>query len=283
MPPEQPHTPTTNPMPPTNPVPQPPAAVPTTFSALPPTPPPTASAPTPIGPGQQPAHHDRLPGAFSLFSPSWEAFRLNFGAFFLGAIFPFILLILPLVLLTAQQGIRQRTNTLYLNNSQSVAAFNVGVIIVGIIAIILLAVIFVPYMYLLKLQSAKGVKVKFWDNFKHSFHYLGRVFALSFLRSVFILAGFILLIVPGLFMWRRYMLAPYYLIDQDTGINDALKKSAADSKPFSYALWGMIGVYILMSLLGIIPLIGALASAVLSVIYCCAQAVRYTQIKDAKS
>jgi uncharacterized membrane protein len=96
--------------------------------------------------------------------------------------------------------------------------------------------------------------------------------------SLIIGVGFLLLIVPGLFLLRRYILAPYFLVDKELSINEALNQSAAFSKKYSGAVWGLIGVTILISLLGIIPVLGGIASAILGIAYYCAPALRYKEV-----
>jgi len=80
-------------------------------------------------------------------------------------------------------------------------------------------------------------------------------------------------------MIRRYYLAPYAMIDRNCGIKEAMERSAAMSKPYSGSIWGIIGVMILISLVGIVPLIGWLASLILGMLYVVAPALRYQQLK----
>jgi hypothetical protein len=80
-------------------------------------------------------------------------------------------------------------------------------------------------------------------------------------------------------MWRRYALAPYYLIDQNLSIGEAMKKCADQSKKFSKGIWGLIGVQILLAIVSVIPLIGWLVGAVLQLAYFCAPAKRYDEIQ----
>jgi hypothetical protein len=223
----------------------------------------------------------RLPGAFELFGPSWKAFKLNAGTFVLGVLIPILLFLIPIAI--ALIGIYASSPTDSYGNNSSHTAYNVIVLIFGILGVVALAVFFLPFIYMLKLQSAMGNKITFKATLKHSRRFVWRMLGLYILRSLAISFGFLLLIVPGFYMWRRYMLAPFYLIDEDSKVLDAMKKSAEDSKPFSYALWGMIGVYVLIQLIGIVPLVGWLISGIMGIVYCCAQAIRYLQIKRAKS
>jgi uncharacterized membrane protein len=234
-----------------------------------------------------PQTQQTLPSAFSLFRPSWNAFKINAWIFVLGVVVPLLLALLPVILFIGVIGLHSGSNNtpdLYANtNTSSVTLANIVSVIFGILALIAIAIFFFPFMYVLKLQSAKGVKMTFGSTLKQSRRFIGKMLGLYVVRSILIIVGFILLIVPGFFMWRRYMLAPYYLIDENLKIGEALKKSAQDSKPFSYAIWGIIGVYVLMWAIGVIPIIGGLVSGVMGIVYCCAQATRYLQIKKMKS
>jgi uncharacterized membrane protein len=93
------------------------------------------------------------------------------------------------------------------------------------------------------------------------------------------LVGFVLLIVPGLIMIRRYYLAPYVMLDKNCGIREAMDRSAAISKPYSGYVWGIIGVAILIGLIGIIPLVGSLIAFVMGMFYSVAPALRYQELK----
>ena len=106
-----------------------------------------------------------------------------------------------------------------------------------------------------------------------------RLIGLDVLVALYIIAGLILLIIPGLIMIRRYFLAPYVMIDKNCGIKEAMEHSAAISKPYSGSIWGIIGVMILIGLVGVVPLIGWLASLLLGMFYIVAPALRYQQLK----
>jgi hypothetical protein len=106
-----------------------------------------------------------------------------------------------------------------------------------------------------------------------------RLVGLYLLVALYVVIGLILLIIPGLIMIRRYYLAPYAMIDRNCGIKEAMERSAAMSKPYSGSIWGIIGVMILISLVGIVPLIGWLASLILGMLYVVAPALRYQQLK----
>ncbi|MBX4199801.1 hypothetical protein KW789_02825 [Candidatus Saccharibacteria bacterium] len=151
----------------------------------------------------------------------------------------------------------------------------------GIMAIIwiVLSVIIQIMTMDAQLRAAQGKRLDFtllWDTVKE----LGwRMVGLYLLVGLYIVVGLILLIVPGLIMIRRYMLAPYVMLDQKTGIREAMEKSAAMSKPYSGYVWGVLGVMFLIALLNIIPLIGGLLAFVGGILYSVAPAIRYQELK----
>ena len=235
-----------------------------------------------VASGQTPSE---MPGAFQLFGPSWQALKLNFWTFIQGVIIPCLVFVVPLAAAALSYFIlSSRTDS---NTAPNVSPIiNVVLLVVGFVGVIgmIATIIFLlPFMYTLKLLSAKGVKIGFRATLKNARPYIWRILGLYIIRGLIILAGFILFIVPGLFMWRRYMLAPFYLLDKNTKIMEAMKMSAADSKPFSGAIWGMIGVYVIIGLAGIIPLAGYILGPVMGIAYCCAQATRYLQVQKAKA
>jgi uncharacterized membrane protein len=131
-----------------------------------------------------------------------------------------------------------------------------------------------------QLRASEGKTVSFgqvWDEGKN---YILRILGLSIVTGILILLGFICLIVPGVIALRRYFLAPYLLVDKNLGIGEAMKQSAAISKPFSGSIYGVIGVTILLSLTGIIPVVGSIIGALAGVVYSVAPALRYQELKN---
>jgi len=224
---------------------------------------------------QQPVEqsNQQLPGAFSLFKPSMAAVKLNLGSFILIFILPAALGFLSLGFMSPGK---------VTDNVVASATLTTTAILL-ILSSIVLSLLLYPALTYLQLESAKGNKVGAIDTVKNSYKYFWRLLGLAVLTVLVIILGFLLLIVPGFFMIRRYLLAPYYLVDGDLGVIEAMKRSANDSKEFSYAIWGIIGVMILIEVLGIIPILGAIAGAILQILYYCAPAIRYFQIKQVAS
>jgi hypothetical protein len=93
-----------------------------------------------------------------------------------------------------------------------------------------------------------------------------------------------LAIVFTLFIFtRRYFLAPYVMLDKKLTVMDSLRESSRLSGKNPGSVWGVIGVVVLISLVGILPIIGGLASFALGALYSVAPALRYQQLKKISS
>jgi uncharacterized membrane protein len=204
-----------------------------------------------------------LPGAFSLFRPSYEAVLTNAWTF-LG------LLLIPLAtFMVAGVGGGTRDNiTLE------------GTTALLVLAGFVIALIVSPALPYVQLQSVQGKEVSIGEALREGMKRFWRFYGLSILVGLIVIGGFLLLIVPGFFMLRRYLLAQFYLYDRNVGITEAMRLSAADSKTFSKAIWGVIGMLFLIGLIGAYRPLG-IVTAILQVLYYCAPAVRYFQIKTA--
>lgn len=106
-----------------------------------------------------------------------------------------------------------------------------------------------------------------------------RLVGLYIVVSLVVFVGLLLLIIPGLIMIRRYFLAPYVMLDKDTGIRESMDQSAALSKINTGSIWGIIGVMFLIGMINLIPIIGGLVSFALGSLYSVAPALRYQQLK----
>ncbi len=132
-----------------------------------------------------------------------------------------------------------------------------------------------------QLNAAQGKSLDFahlWRVVKESGW---RMFGLYLLVGLYITVGLIFFIIPGLIMLRRYFLAPYVMLDKKVGIKEAMDQSAAMTKPFSGAIWGVFGVMILIGLTNVIPFIGWMIAFVLGMLYSVAPALRYEELKGA--
>lgn len=158
----------------------------------------------------------------------------------------------------------------------------VAIFILGFIATVLLVfllIIIQAMLLILELEAAQDKTPGLGHLWELGNKYLLRLFGLAIVTSIYVIGGLILFIIPGLIMIRRYFLAPYLLIDKDLPIGEAMRRSAALTKPHPGAVWGVIGVMLLLSLPGFVPFIGPIVAFVLGALYSVAPAIRYKELK----
>ena len=211
---------------------------------------------------------------FALFKPSIKAMWLNLGTIFLVALSAIASVLIPAMLIGAAVGVRNRVGET--SDSPFLIALAVVIGLVALIAAIVLFSAFVP----VGLKSVRGKKVGYNEAVNLGKRYAWRLFLLGLASGAIILIGFILLIVPGLFMLRRYYLAPYFLVDRDLGVFEAMRQSAEASIKFSGPVWGLIGVEILLGILSIIPAVGVILG-IPQLLYSFAPAKRYDELQKA--
>ncbi len=115
---------------------------------------------------------------------------------------------------------------------------------------------------------------------KFTLKYLG----LSILSGLVIVLGFVLLIVPGFIAITRLFLASYVMVSENLGVVESMKRSSELSKGNAGAIWGVIGVTILLGIIGqilgfISPVVGAVVASLLGIGYSVAPAIRYLELK----
>lgn len=202
----------------------------------------------------------QLKDAFSLFGPSIEALRQNIWIYVL-------LVVVPPLLITT--GSPSEVETLDSYPFFLASGF-------------LLTIVLFPAVVYTYLHAAKGETVRLEDAFsKETYSKFWRLLGLVIVVGLVIFLGILAFIVPGIIFIRRYLLSPYYLMDRNMSIGEAMKASASESKQFSMAVYGVLGVSLLIGLISVFGLPGLILSAILSVLYTTAPAIRYLEIKKA--
>ncbi len=227
-----------------------------------------------------------LEGAFDLFSKSKEIIFSNFQVFGLLYIIPLIFIAHTWIWAPTPGHHKSWWN--YQNFSYSFSSnpeptflsySTIGVSLLWFLVVLIGGTIFQIMSQKAQLNGAKGSSIKLdrlWATVKE----LGwRMVGLYFLITLYVVVGFILLIIPGFIMIRRYYLAPYVMLDKKTGIKESMDISAAMTKPHSGSIWRIIGVQFLFGLTNIIPFIGGLIAFVLGALYSVAPALRYEELK----
>lgn len=138
----------------------------------------------------------------------------------------------------------------------------------------------------LEVKSTAGKKPTLGELFNDGKKYFFRFIGLCILLGIIIVFGLLLLIVPGIFALGRLAMAPYHMIDKDLGIIEAIKASNEQAKGRMTKVYAAIGVTILIGLgasmvEGLLPVIGPLLAAVISIGFSLVLALRYQQLKHA--
>lgn len=210
-----------------------------------------------------------VPSAFSLFKPSWEGIKLN-----LTELIMFFLV--PMAALTVYFVITAAAGTA---NNNGLSALGVIMLAIGVLAAIVYGVLLGPALVHIQLKSARMERVSYQSAWETSKKFWWRFLVLSIAVGLTILVGLLLFIVPGIIFVRRYFLSQYVLIDQDLGTGESMRASNELSKGRSMAIFGIIGVDILINLPSYIPLIGWIVALLLQIAYFCAPAIRYDQLR----
>lgn len=138
----------------------------------------------------------------------------------------------------------------------------------GIAASIVLGVVslFVGVGFtIITLKLAKGESASYADIMppvKLVWHY----FVANILSGLFIVIGFILLIVPGIYLMLRYSMVRFAIID-GVGITDSLRRSASLTRGIKWNLLLFFIVIIMLNIVGaILLLVGLLVSVPVTMI-----------------
>jgi len=130
-----------------------------------------------------------------------------------------------------------------------------------------------------QLDAVEGKRLDFQDLWKVVKEIGWRMLGLYLVVGLCIVIGLILFIIPGLIMIRRYFLSSYVMIDRRCGIREAMDGSDSLTKKHPRAIFGILGVMILFSLVAIVPFVGSLVAFILGALYSVAPALRYQQLK----
>ena len=130
-----------------------------------------------------------------------------------------------------------------------------------IIGILIIPALLAGY-YKFLLRAARGEKVEFMDSWSSGFQdgLWWKSLLLMFLSALGILVGFILLVIPGIYLATAWLLAWFLLVDRDMLPTEALGKSRELVHEMGF--WKVFGVYILLTIglqiISVIPVVNIL-------------------------
>lgn len=213
-------------------------------------------------PTSPPPNNRNLSPAFELFGPSIALIRANPVPFVLISLLPSLLWLLVRYLAWDKQG-----NVLH----PGLAAGGFGLL--ALYSLLTLAA--APY---LQLRAAQGQRLNYGITLRQSFAYYWRLLALVIIIFVLVIFGLLLFIVPGVVALKRYILAPFVLIDKNSSVREAMATSSSLSRGHSLAILGIPVVIVAISLIGWAPVVGGLLANLLTFLYTPALALRYQEL-----
>lgn len=227
--------------------------------------------------------------AFDLLGKSYEIVKNNWQMFAVVNVFGILSAVMNALNLGDYDSTKK--DGAVFNGSSEFSGFELSALLGGglLIVLLLLAVNFFLFTMAtsLEVKSSGGKKPDFSELFSDGKKFFFPLLGLVIIMAVVIGIGFLLLIVPGIIAIGRLALAPYIMIDKKVGIEEALKQSNELGKKYFWKVWAAILVMILVTailagLLGIIPILGPLASVAVSIAFSVVLALRYQQLRGHK-
>ena len=115
-------------------------------------------------------------------------------------------------------------------------------------------------LFLMGVKQARGEYVQVGDVFM-AFRRFGSVVGGNIVTSILIIAGFVCLIIPGLFLVGLLIFVPVLIVDRNMGTIEAIQECWDKLRPYAFSLFGLTFVLGLIQLLGVCACcIGALFS-----------------------
>lgn len=196
------------------------------------------------------------PGAFGLYKHSKAVVAQNWVALLI----LIILSILPALIPTSDEF------------TAATALLSVAQLILGLILSVAMIRVY--------LAGARSQKMGVGEALNQSLRpgLLVKYFVLGLLVALAVVVGLILLIIPGLIVAARLILAEYYMIDKNMGITESFQASWVATKGHVLKFFGIAGVFILMALL-MLTIIGIPFSLYFLFMYSAATVVMYELLR----
>lgn len=139
--------------------------------------------------------------------------------------------------------------------------------IVSVVAILWVTVCWVGATPVYGLARADGKKMSIKEVYTIRGDILWRLVGTGILLGLAVLLGFILFIIPGiiLLIWLlpTIVLVPYVVVEEKLGAIDSIKRAHKLREGHASKVWGIVGWYMLLSLIILIP-IGLIILAIVS-------------------
>ena len=174
-------------------------------------------------------------GKVALLKEAWALFKknLNVVVMLIGVYFAYY--------------IAQYVSTYLFGNTQ--IAFIMSLVFIVISLILQLG----SYNLMLKLVDGKNPQIKDLYQYPDMLMKIIRNIIAGILVGLIVAGGFILLIIPGIYLAIRLMFYTYYIVDKDAGIIDSIKMS------WNLTKGGVINLFLLSVLFFIVNILGLIA------------------------
>lgn len=230
------------------------------------------------------ATNKEVGSAFDLLGKSFEVVKKNWVAF---AAVNILALLSALFAFRSQPEIQTNSNMSFETWLNSVSGFDIGAFAGFALVIILVVIAAAIYLFamttILEVESSAGKQPSVGHLFEKAKQYWLRLLGVMLLTGLVIVAGFILLIIPGIIALGRLAMAPYLMVDKDLGVIEAIKASNEMGKKYFWQVLGAIGVTLLVAIaagiIGLIPVIGTLIGTIISIAFSLVVVLRYQQLK----
>ena len=81
-----------------------------------------------------------------------------------------------------------------------------------------------------------------------------RYLVVSILLGLLVVAGFVFLVIPGIYFFLKYQFSPYLIVDKDLGVVDSFKESAQITDGVKWQLLGFSLAMMGINILGVLAL-----------------------------
>lgn len=196
---------------------------------------------------------------------------------------------LPLLILAVLPGILTNSGQILMPKPTSTTSLPVSIYGLGALGFLLLLINLGP-LIVLSLSAIRQKAITVSECYSQGLKYSLPIFGLALLFIVAFSIGLVLLIIPGIVVLvlalRRYYLAPYFIVDKNLSISQAMAASKLATAPYGRYIVGILLVSFLLSLLsiilsGIYGPVGILVSLGASFFSTFMSALLYKQIQDA--
>ena len=223
-----------------------------------------------------------ITNSFKLYKQSWGFVQLNLSTFLWLYILPFIFAFLVFLAILPVIGLETLTaESIEQINTATISAQTGIILVMGLIGFLTISAFVAIALIITQLRSVEGIKTTFREAIDLSLPFFWRFIGLGIVSAVLIIAGLFALILPGVIVAFLLILSTFVLIDQNTGIIQAIKNSAR----LVIANWklviGLLCIQILIGMFGTIPVFGAIISMVITITYLCLPAIIYKRALSA--